>query len=95
MRLRRAYRALARIAAAPLRDGGANRFRVPAAILGIALLAAIVFDLGDLRGGGANEAGVAAVQSAPTASPTPRAHASAHPVAHARPDARAHARTHA
>ena len=71
MRLRRAYRALARIAIAPLRDGGANRFRLPAALLGVALLAAIVFDLGDLRGGGANDAGVAALQSAPTASPTP------------------------
>jgi hypothetical protein len=72
VRPRRAYRRLARIAAAPLRDGSANRFRVPAGMLGIALIAVIAFDLGDLRGGRTNDAGVAAVQSAPTASPTPR-----------------------
>ena len=69
MRLRRAYRALARITAAPLRDGSANRFRIPAALLGVALLAAIVLDLGDLRGGGTNDAGVAAAPERPDRQP--------------------------
>jgi hypothetical protein len=75
---RRAYRALAaasrlrrlaRVAAAPLGDGGANRVRLPTAVAGVALFAAIAYGAGVLVSGGSDDETVAAVQGTPTARP--------------------------
>jgi LysM domain len=68
--LRRAYRRLVRAIAAPLGDGGANRVRLPAVLLGFAVLTASIWGGSDLVGGGSNEASVAGVVSTPTARPT-------------------------
>jgi nucleoid-associated protein YgaU len=67
--LRRAYRAFVRIATAPLADGQANRVRLLAALIGVALLPVAVYGASALVGGGSEES-VVAVQSTVTARAT-------------------------
>lgn len=75
MSLRRAYRAFARIAAAPLTDSGANRVRLPAVLLAVAVLAATIYAGTNVIGEGSDDDSVAAIHPSwkdPTPRPTPQ-----------------------